>query len=88
VSFWSADPSKWEYHGPWWVSGVRDAEDGQQESICAAVVADNDDHARRIIEAAHDPGHAPVEWRFITENEPTWSPFSDRFPRRAWMRWP
>jgi len=75
VSFWSADPSKWEYHGPWWVTGYRDVEDSQQESICAAVVADNDDHARRIIEDAHDKGHAPVEWRFITENEPTWSPF-------------
>lgn len=87
VSFWSADLSKFEYHGPWWVSGYRGDECGEQ-SVCAAVVAKDEEHAKHIIEAAHDEGHAPAEGRFVDAREDAWSPFCDRFTKAKWMKWP
>lgn len=91
VSFWSKDPSKWEYHGPWWISGERggwDDADDTEQSICAAVTAADETQAKRIIEVAHDKGHKPSEWRFVTEKAEDWEPFCDRFERREWMKWP
>lgn len=85
-SFWSDDPSKWEYHGPWWISGYRDLAEAEQSSICCAVVAEDEEHAKRIIEAAHDKGHAPAEWRFVNPLEG--APFNGRFKRAKWMKWP
>jgi hypothetical protein len=74
------------YEGPWWVSGVRMSDDA--ESICAAVMARDEAHARAIIDEAHDEPRRPIEWRFVHEREADWTPFGDRFARREWMRWP
>lgn len=57
-----------------------------QDTICAAVQAENEEAAKALIVTAHD---APValEWRFCEERDSGWVPFSARFPRAAWMKW-
>ncbi|HEY9417904.1 MAG TPA: hypothetical protein VIQ30_24355 [Pseudonocardia sp.] len=83
VSWWCQ--TAFEYHGPWWISG----EGPLGSSVVAAVHAVSEREAMRVIEDAHDNGGAEIEWRFVDEREPDWSPFaSDRFPRAEWMRWP
>ncbi len=90
ASFWSLDPSKWEYPGPWWVSTTREVREGVTlHAICCAVMAVSEVEAWAIIHAMHDDGHAPIDWRFMTDDhDPAWAPFSARFPRAAWMQWP
>ena len=85
-----ADLSHFEYHGPWWISGYApDAEgDYTVHIICAAVVAASEDAARRVIVAAFDDGHTLAEWSFSSSRDADWEPFSDRFSRASWMRWP
>lgn len=88
VSFWSVDPSRWEYHGPWWMTGERSSgEDLVEHSICAAVVAVDEDAAKAVISAAHDTP-SEIEWRFLSSRPDDWEPFADRFRRKDWMRWP
>lgn len=78
---------KFELHWPWWVSGMRMSDEA--ETICAAVRAESSDAAMIIIEQAHDePRPLPLEWRFVSPRDPSWSPFSDRFPKADWMKWP
>lgn len=84
VSWWGANGA-FEYHGPWWISGER--EDGLP-CFCAAVRAKDEAGAKRVIEKAHDPGCSPGEWRFVSVRLRGWEPFSDRFPRADWMKWP
>ncbi len=89
VSFWSADPSRWEYRGPWWITGVRMSDDAQ--SIVAAVMAEHEAHAEEIIRAAHDAGHHPIEFRFVEPRPSDWNPLdnvSGRFEPEPWMQWP
>jgi hypothetical protein len=87
VSWYDKNYGQWELHWPWWVSGCRLSDDAR--TICAAVRAESADHAMIIIENAHDePRPLPLEWRFVSTRAPDWSPFSDRFPRADWMKWP
>lgn len=89
ASFWSADPTKWEYRGPWWVTQTRETDLGVTlYAICCAVMAADETEAWAIIHAAHDLGHVPIDWRFMTDNDPGWAPFSARFVRAPWMQWP
>lgn len=74
-----------EYHGPHWISG--ESGDGEQYTICAAVMAKDEDDAKRIMLSAYDVPPADVDWRFVNE-ETTGSPFNDRFIRADWMLWP
>jgi hypothetical protein len=83
VSWYGA--GAFEYHGPWWITGS-DAEG--RATICAAVLAGSEDEAQRVITEAHDSPLPPIDWRFTEQCGPDWSPFSDRFPRAAWMQWP
>lgn len=80
----------WELHSPWWISGTRftDDDDRPDQTICAAVMAKNEDDAMRQIRAAYDKQVRNVEWRFCEEKPEGWAPFSDRFPRAKWMKWP
>lgn len=81
---WYGD-SAFEYHGPWWISG----ESEDHRIFVAAVMARDEEHAKDIIEDAHDDGCFPAEWSFVEERPPDWDPFaSDRFPRADWMQWP
>lgn len=76
-----------EYHGPWWISG--ETGDGEQYTIVAAVMAKDEDDARRVIVSAFDADPGDLVWRFQEERADDWSPFaSDRFPRGDWMQWP
>lgn len=83
VSWYSS--GAFEYHGPWWISG---GEVGGRDTICAAVIAPTEEAARDVIVSAHDDPSVVLEWRFVDERPDAWSPFGDRFPRAAWMRWP
>lgn len=80
------DGPTFELHSPWWVSG--ETFSGERQMICAAVLAQSEEAARKLIEASYDPGGAVAEWRFCNEREPDWTPFCDRFPRAKWMHWP
>jgi len=75
---------------PWWVSGGgNDGLENQFDSICAAVRAEDEDDAKRIIIKSFDsvPPMDNFKWRFVDEKPENWSPFSDRFPRDQWMSW-
>jgi len=78
--------SPFELNAPWWVSGMR-MEDGA-ETICAAVMATDEEAAREAVLASFDHRPEGVVWRFTTEQAEGWSPFCDRFERAAWMPWP
>lgn len=85
VSWYSPLPlSTFELHSPWWVSGY-DADD--RPTMCAALRADNEFAALAAVFAAYDDPPQTIEWRFYEEREADWSPFCDRFPKKAWMAW-
>jgi hypothetical protein len=84
VSWWRA-PGTFELHRPWWISGERD--DGAQ-SMCAAVLAQDEFTARLCVQWAHDNKDTVIEWRFVEPKDRGWSPFSSRFRRADWMIWP
>lgn len=90
ISWW-VDGS-FELHAPWWFSGVRwttgtDGEDNEQSCACAAVMAKDEEDAKRFVRESHDDRAANIEWRFCEERPRKWQPFSDRFPRADWMQW-
>lgn len=74
-----------EYHGPWWISGYAS---GQRVTYCAAVMAADEEAARKVILTAYDDAEPDVEFRFAEERDQAWSPYSDRFGQAGWMRWP
>jgi len=97
---WYASEVLFTWNGPWWVSGARPLDDNLtlndlpnrttdkwQDMICAAVIADSEEHAKALIVAAHDKP-VELEWRFATARDRSWSPFSERFPKADWMQWP
>lgn len=75
------------YPGPWWISG---SDACGALTICAAVLAESKNDAKAVIILAHDEPTVMTSdrWRFVDEQKPDWSPFSDRFPRADWMEWP
>lgn len=84
-----------ELHSPWWVSGSREVanrftfDEGHSEpTICAAVRAEDEAAAKEAVTAAYDMRPADMEWRFCEPRPDDWSPFSGRFPRADWMKWP
>jgi hypothetical protein len=82
----SRDLGPFLLNSPWWVSGSTVA----GATICAAVSADSEQEAKDMIVNSFDipvPSFH-VAWRFITAKPDNWSPFSSRFERAAWMRWP
>ena len=86
LSWWHA--GAFELHSPWWESGWRILADGDsdQASICAAVMAENEDDAKRRVVEAHDDKSVDIEWRFVKERAESWEPFCERFPRAGWMQ--
>ena len=90
LSFQLTSPlEQFEYHGPWWVSGYGfDAEGNEQPCVCMAVVAADEDAARKVALDSFDEPPTIVEWRFCSDRAADWDPFCDRFERAQWMRWP
>lgn len=89
VSWW--DPNgDFELFWPWWATGQRETDDDDEEvSICAALEASSEEEVEEFIRAAYDaPKDLTLEFRFIEERDDDWSPFSSRFPKAQWMRWP
>lgn len=89
LSWWTPAGGSWELHSPWWISGEKvnmNTGDVLAHSVVAAVVAPTAEEAKRIVESVHDA--TQLEWRFCERRPDDWSPFSDRFPRASWMRWP
>lgn len=80
-----------EYEGPWWMSGYT-MDDDEQTVVCAAVMADSEDGARKTLEACFDEGHAMARWDNGDELGMDWQPSpkgsGSRFQRAEWMRWP
>ena len=89
---WYGKHGTFELHSPWWNSGTRQASIGGGEwddIFYAAVLANSEDEALKVILDAHDnAGAGIVEWRFAHPRPVDWSPFGDRFPRVDWMQWP
>ena len=85
VSFWvhrrDLESMKADVHWPWWISGV-DA--GGRRSVCVAVEYMTPEHAQVELERAFKVD----EWRFVEPRAADWSPFSRRFLRADWMKWP
>lgn len=84
---WESSPeAPFEYHGPWWISGTAD----DVNVYCAAVLARSEDAARSVIASSYDsPEDATrIQWSFVNVRDANWEPFSERFPRKAWMQWP
>lgn len=91
VSWYStAEMGEWELHSPWWKSGVRGSD--HAATICAAIRAISPEEVRRKVAAAYDVRIenplTDIEWRFINQRADDWEPFTDRFPRADWMKWP
>lgn len=89
--FWLSWYQDWvegafELHRPWWWTGVR-ADDGAA-TICAAIIAPDQEVAKALVVAAYERPPKSVEWRFCEERPNDWTPFCDRFERKPWMRWP
>ncbi len=85
VSWWhSWDYGEFEIHTPWWFAGFREGE----ESVCAAVIAESEEAAKRFVCAAYDRKDITPEFRFCEERVDDWSPFSGRFKQADWMKWP
>lgn len=85
VSWYSKHMGEFELHSPWWISGYRC--DDEAQTVCAAVIAEDEQGAMAAIVDAHDDPTVEIEWRFCNERDKDWSPFCDRFPRADWMRW-
>jgi hypothetical protein len=76
-----------EYHGPWWVSGM--AADESYKTVCAAMIAGSEDEAEQAFRNAFDDPKVTLgELRFCSERADEWDPFNGRFQRAAWMQWP
>lgn len=90
VGFWVCDLTKFEYHGPWWVTGSRGEDDVPETAVCAAVRAESGEEAQEVIERAFDKGHAPTAFRFHGERDENWDPLKlgERFAPKPWMKWP
>ncbi len=87
VSWWQTDAlGPFELHTPWWISGS--TMDGDASSICAAVMAADEDAAREAVRASFDERPDRLEFRFVTAKPQGWSPYCDRFQPADWMRWP
>lgn len=84
---------KFEYHGPWWISGESGADDPDDEdvplyyAVCAWVMATDADAAietlRLAIDADVRPARVVERFSVAKEREDT-----DRFAAADWMKWP
>lgn len=83
--YWCHDDGSFEIYSPWWFTG---SDMYGRDTVCAALLAPNEDAAREQIFAAYDERPDDLEFRFVDVRPDDWSPFCDRFQRGPWMRWP
>jgi hypothetical protein len=72
----------YELHWPWWVSGC---DDGGYHSLCAAIIARDEDAVREVVYDCYDARPQHIEFRFIEERPDHFVPYSDRFRWQSWM---
>lgn len=82
----NASLGEFELHSPWWISGVVDDE-ADSETICAAIIAKNEDDVKLQVNNSYDKKPENLVWRFCEERPDDWKP-GDRFPFKKWMVWP
>jgi len=70
---------------PHWCTGLRVHDDAN--TMVAAVQANNENAAKEIIYQAYTTRPNNIEWRFCDEFPRNESPYSERFPQAAWMKW-
>lgn len=85
---WYGSKTPFTLETPWWITGYTGDEDDKLPIVCAAVRAESDEDAQRIIRSAHDRYPRDLVFRFVEPRNADWSPFNDRFQRAEWMRWP
>ncbi len=76
-----------ELHFPWWISGYDYDGNLDNPIVCAAIVANDEQDAREIIESSYRDD-VQLTFRFIHEKPDNWSPFCERFPQTVLMQWP
>lgn len=91
---WYHDKSlgAFELHTPWWISGAS----GSSDTICAAVLAPDEDAARQLVYGSYDTRPGVLAFRFVEERPDDWAPWNlapgvegkSRFQRADWMQWP
>lgn len=93
--FHKAELGGFELHSPWWVSGARVVADRfnfdeqrEEPTLCAAVQAVDETAAREVVVSSYDRRPEALEWRFCEPRPDDWTPFSGRFQKQDWMRWP
>ncbi|WP_428309285.1 hypothetical protein [Hydrocarboniphaga sp.] len=82
--YWTKDAGSFELYSPWWVTGSR--EDGAR-TVCAAIIARDEEHAKKLVCESFDTPPADITWRFCERQPSNFCPFSGRFPRAPWMHW-
>lgn len=88
LSFWAAySLGEFEIHSPWWISGERFGDAGDESAVCVACRAEDEEAAMEFIYQSFDNRPAEIEFRFVEERPDDWSPFGDRFRKRDWMQW-
>ena len=80
---------EFELHSPWWVSGYAMNEgEIEAETIVAAMPGElSEAEAEAFIKLAYDKKPKAIEFRFNNVKDGD-DPFSERFPRAKWMKWP
>lgn len=78
-------PLEVPHRGEWptWVTGF----DGKHDTICAAVVAIDEEEAKGLVREAYESDVEP-DFRFVEARPDDWSPYAPRFPERKEMYWP
>ena len=72
-------------HSAWWVTG--ESVDDSYVTICAGIKADDETHAKSIIQDCFDTPTSSIKFRFVEERPDDWTPFNDRFKKKDWMKW-
>ena len=73
---------------PWWLDGwTFDGAGVSTPIIVGALIAKDAEEAKRLVSDARIGGRVK-EWRFCEEQPAGWTPFTERYPRQPWMKWP
>jgi hypothetical protein len=86
--YWPPSAGPFTLYCPWWISGETDHLEEGTKTVCAAIPAKTPQEAEDVVFAAFDSQPDEINWRLCSPREPGTNPFSGRFPREKWMRWP
>lgn len=93
ISWWSDEEmGGFTLYSPWWTSGWSLDADGKEETVfVAAVRADSEDEAFKLVESSYDKDGIVVKRRFADpmdeDEKKPWEHEGTRFPFGDWMIW-